>query len=174
MRFVFYILLLVLVPASLSFIDRRIKGTGSILSKLSSVVLVGAFIFLSVYLYGQKILDSFHVNERSFTNIKLFTSSRAIALIAILLLFLCFAFSLVFISIRFSKENIIKTSKAEKVSAVLLVVFDVFLIPNILSSVLGANLFAILMVIGTGLVLLKLVFSYTSNNKMEVLAWIIY
>ena len=157
------------VPMTLCVIDRRIKGTRSVLTKIVSVITVMAFLYLAVYFYGQQILSTFRINAKSFTSAKAFFSSRILVLLGLMILYLFVVCKFVFIRLVF--QNIRKTvTTTEKVIALIAVFFDLALVPNIL---VNHSLFAVLTtltLVEIGLVYVKLVFSIASKESKEVLA----
>ena len=157
------------VPMTLCVIDRRIKGTRSVLTKIVSVITVMAFLYLAVYFYGQQILSTFRINAKSFTSAKAFFSSRILVLLGLMILYLFVVCKFVFIRLVF--QNIRKTvTTTEKVIALIAVFFDLALVPNIL---VNHSLFAVLTtltLVEIGLVYVKLVFSITFKDSKEVLA----
>ena len=81
-------LALIFIPMTLCIIDRRIKGTRSVLVKIVSMITVMAFLYLAVYFYGQQILNTFRINAKSFTSAKAFFSSRILVLLGLMILYL--------------------------------------------------------------------------------------
>jgi len=169
MQYFVFLALLVLMPLTLTLIDRRIKGARSVLVKLLSVIAVMSFLFLSVYFYGQQILATFKVNVKSFTNIKAFFNSRILVLFLLLIFVLLIACKFVFITLVFKSFNR-QTSKLEKTITLVSIVFDLALVPNIFVNNAFFTVFAVTTLIELGLVYTKLVFSIASNKEMEVLA----
>ena len=171
MEYVLLALAYLFVPMTLCVIDRRIKGTRSVLTKIVSVITVMAFLYLAVYFYGQQILSTFRINAKSFTSAKAFFSSRILVLLGLMILYLFIVCKFVFITLVF--QNIKKTvTNTEKVIALIAVFFDLMLVPNIL---VNSSLFAVLTtltLVEIGLVYVKLVFSITSKKSKEVLAWL--
>lgn len=161
--------LLVLVPMTLTLIDRRIKGARSVLFKLVSVITVMGFLFFAVYFYGQQILATFKVNVKSFTNIKAFFNSRILVLFLLLIFVLLIACKFVFAVLIFKSFNR-PTTKFEKAIILVSIVFDLALIPNILVNNAFFTVFAVITLVELGLVYSKLVFSITSKEGKEVLA----
>lgn len=169
MQYFVFLALLVLMPITLTLIDRRIKGARSVLVKLLSVIAVMSFLFLSVYFYGQQILATFKVNVKSFTNIKAFFNSRILVLLLLLIFVLLIACKFVFTAIVF-KSFSRQTTKLEKSIALATVFFDLALVPNILVNNAFFTVFAVITLVELGLVCGKLVFSIPSNQRKEVLA----
>ena len=169
MQYFVFLALLVLMPLTLTLIDRRIKGARSVLFKLLSVITVMSFLFLSVYFYGQQILATFKVNVRSFTNIKAFFNSRILVLFLLLIFVLLIACKFVFTVLLFKNFNRPAT-KVEKAVTLVTIVFDLALIPNILVNNAFFTVFAVVTLVELGLVYGKLVFSIPSLERKEVLA----
>ena len=169
MQYFVFFALLVLMPMTLTLIDRRIKGARSVLVKLLSVIAVMSFLFLSVYFYGQQILATFKVNVKSFTNIKAFFNSRILVLFLLLIFVLLVACKFIFTVLIFKSFNK-TTTKLEKAIILVSVVFELALIPNILVNNAFFTVFAVITLVELGLVYSKLVFSITSYKRKEVLA----
>lgn len=169
MEYVLLALALIFIPMTLCIIDRRIKGTRSVLVKIVSMITVMAFLYLAVYFYGQQILNTFRINAKSFTSAKAFFSSRILVLLGLMILYLFVVCKFIFFRLVF--QNIKKTvTNIEKVGALIAVFFDLMLVPNIL---VNNSLFAVLTTLSLveiGLVYVKLVFSITSKDSKEVLA----
>lgn len=116
--------------ALLFFVDRKIKGGKSVILKIISLVFFSLLVVDTVYFYGTAALESFQVDVRSFTKIKAFFSSRIVALIvtAILVLFILVStIQVIFVLIRFNR--VIK-NKTEKSIKILLVSYDINVIPD--------------------------------------------
>lgn len=169
MQYVVLALLYLLVPATLTLIDRRIKGCRSVLVKIVSMITVMTFLWLAVYFYGQQILATFRINAKSFTSAKAFFSSRVLVLLGLLILFLFVVCKFVFIRLTF-KNLEMKFTKLEKAFTLVTVFFDLALVPNIFVNNSLFAIFALLTLVEIGLVCIKLVFSIASNKEMEVLA----
>lgn len=169
MQYFVFFALLVLMPMTLTLIDRRIKGARSVLVKLLSVIAVMSFLFLSVYFYGQQILATFKVNVKSFTNIKAFFNSRILVLFLLLIFVLLVVCKFIFTVLIFKSFNK-TTTKLEKAITLVSVVFDLALIPNILVNNAFFTVFAVITLVELGLVYTKLVFSIPSYQRKEVLA----
>ena len=169
MQYFVFFALLVLMPMTLTLIDRRIKGARSVLIKLLSVIAVMSFLFLSVYFYGQQILATFKVNVKSFTNIKAFFNERVLVLVLLLIFALLIACKFVFTVLLFKSFNRPAT-KLEKAVTLVSVVFDLALVPNILVNNAFFTVFAVITLVELGLVYSKLVFSIPSLERKEVLA----
>lgn len=155
----------------LFLIDHKIKGNKSIIRKVVSVIFVSFLIFGCIFFYGETILEMFHVNMKSFSNIKAFFSSRIIAILAVFLMFVFVLFKTIRIIISFKMERTVESHKKEAAVALLSVVFDIAVIPNIIAL---DNTFlvvaGIISMIGTGLACIKLVFSYFNRGFKEALA----
>lgn len=169
MQYFVFLFILVLMPMILTLIDRRIKGTRSVLAKLLSVVTVACFLFFVVYCNGQQILSTFKVNLKSFTNVKAFFSTRMLFLLFLLLLVLFVVFKTIFISLVFKSINKPMT-KHEKAFILTSVFFDLALIPNILNNSIVFAVFGVITLVEIGLVCGRLVFSIRKNRVEEVLA----
>ena len=169
MQYFVFLALLVLMPMTLTLIDRRIKGARSVLVKLLSVIAVMSFLFLSVYFYGQQILATFKVNVKSFTNIKAFFNSRILVLVLLLIFVLLIVCKFVFTVVLFKgfKRH---TTKLEKAVTLVTIFFDLALVPNILVNDSLFTVFAVVTLVEIGLVCEKLVFSIPSLERKEVLA----
>ena len=166
MQYVVLALLYLLVPSTLTLIDRRIKGCRSVLFKIISMITVMTFLWLAVYFYGQQILATFRINAKSFTSAKAFFSSRVLVLLGLLILCLFVICKFVFFKLTFS--NIGKTlTKTEKAVTLVTVFFELMLVPNIFVNNSLFAVFAALTLVEMGLVYGKLVFSI---QKKEVLA----
>ena len=169
MEYVVLALLYLLVPATLCLIDRRIKGCRSVLFKIVSMITVMTFLYLAVYFYGQQILATFRINAKSFTSAKAFFNSRVLVLLGLLILILFIACKFIFTVLIFKNMNRTIT-KTEKTVALLMVFFDLALVPNIFFNNSFFAVFAELTLVEIGLVYTKLVFSITSKANKEVLA----
>ena len=169
MQYIVFLALLVLMPMTLALIDRRIKGTRSVLTKIVSVVTVMGFVFLMVYFYGQQILSTFKVNLKSFTNIKEFFNSRMLVILCLLIFMILVIAKFILINLVF-KNFFRQTSKTEKAAALASVFFDLVLIPNIFVNSSLFTVFALVTLVELGLVYGKLVFSISFYKIKEVLA----
>ena len=169
MQYIVLALLYLLVPATLTLVDRRIKGCRSVLFKIVSMVTVMTFLWLAVYFYGQQILATFRINAKSFTSAKAFFSSRILVLLGLMILVLFIACKLIFTVLIFKSFN--KTvTRTEKTVALLAVFFDLALVPNIFVNNSFFAVFAALTLVEIGLVYIKLVFSIAQSTNKEVLA----
>ena len=169
MQYVVLAVLYLLVPLTLTLIDRRIKGYRSVLMKIVGMITVMAFLYLAVYFYGQQILATFRINAKSFTSAKAFFSSRILVLLGLMVLFLFVVCKFVFIRLAF--KNLEKTfTNTDKVITLVSVVFDLALIPNIFVNNSLFAIFALLTLVEIGLVYTKLVFSIAKSQRKEVLA----
>ena len=74
-----------LVLCILKLVDRKIKGTKSIVTKVISVLFVGGFIGFFIYLNGSAILNLFRINFKSFNEVKGFVLK---VLVLLLLMFI--------------------------------------------------------------------------------------
>ena len=169
MQYFVFLALLLLMPMTLTLIDRRIKGCRSVIFKFLSVITVMSFLFISVYFYGQQILATFKVNVKSFTNIKAFFNSRVLVLLCLLLFVLFIACKFVFTALIFKNMNR-TTTKLEKAVALVTIFFDLALIPNIFVNNALFTVFMVVTLVELGLVYTKLVFSIPSFRRKEVLA----
>lgn len=169
MQYFVFFATLILVPMTLTLVDRRIKGCRSVLYKLISVFVVMSFLFLAIYFYGQQILETFKVNVKSFTNIKAFFNSRILVWLGLLLLVLFIACKFIFIVLIFKSMHRTST-KVEKSVALAAVFFDLVLIPNIFVNNSLFTVFMVVTLVELGLVCGKLVFSIRPNERKEVLA----
>ena len=169
MQYFVFFAALILVPMTLTLVDRRIKGCRSVLYKLFNVFVVMSFLFLAIYFYGQQILETFKVNVKSFTNIKAFFNSRILVWLGLLLLVLFIACKFIFIFLIFKSMHRTST-KVEKSVALAAVFFDLVLIPNILVNNAFFTVFMVITLVELGLVCGKLVFSIRPNERKEVLA----
>ena len=167
MQYFVFLASILLVPMVLTLIDRRIKGCRSVLIKFLSVIIVMSFLFISVYFYGQQILATFKVNVKSFTNIKAFFNSRVLVLLCLLLFVLFIACKFVFTVLVFMNRTV---AKVEKTFALVSIVFDLALVPNIFVNNALFTVFAMVTLVEIGLVYTKLVFSIAQNQRKEVLA----
>ena len=165
MKYFVFFASLILVPLLLNLIDRRIKGTRSVLLKFLNMVVVTTFILLGVYFWGSQILETFKINMRSLTSMKAFFSSRLLMYFIVLILVLFVTCKFIFVTLVF-KDTFRTTSKVEKTVILASVVFDLALIPNIFVSNTFVALFAATTLIEIGLVYIKLVFSISSNSKL--------
>lgn len=172
MKWLLLILSTIVLYEILILVDKKIKGTGSIIKKVGSVLFFVTLLLGIVYFYGQTILDTFSVDAKSFTNIKAFFSSRIIGALAVVLLFLFVFFKTFYIKIAF-KNNGKSITKEEKAVALVAVFFDIAVIPNIALFSSFNVLFVVLAIISmveTGLALHELVFSISFNKIKGVLA----
>ena len=169
MQYVVLAILYLLVPTTLTLIDRRIKGCRSVLYKIVSLITVMTFLYVTVYFYGQQILSTFRINAKSFTSAKAFFSSRMLVLLGLMILALFIISKYIFTVIIFKNLNRTVT-KTEKTIALLTVFFELALVPNIFVNNSFFAVFAILVLVEIGLVYSKLVFSITSTQGKEVLA----
>ena len=170
MQYFVFLASLILVPLVMNLIDRRIKGTASVLMKFLSMVVVTSFILLGVYFYGQQILATFRINMKSLTSMKAFFSSRLLMYFIMLILVLFVACKFVFIKLVLKEEYMVSSSKVEKTLALATVVFDLALVPNIFFNSAFFALFVITTLVEIGLVYVKLVFSISFNRNKEFLA----
>ena len=170
MQYFVFLASILLVPLLMNLIDRRIKGTRSVLVKFLSMVVVTSFILLGVYFYGQQILATFRINMKSLTSMKAFFSSRLLMYFIMLILVLFVACKFVFIKLVLKDEYRVETSKVEKAFVLVSVVFDLALVPNIFVNNALFALFVATTLVEIGLVYTKLVFSITLNKNKEVLA----
>ena len=166
MQYVMLALLYLLVPSTLTLIDRRIKGCRSVMFKIVSMITVMTFLWLAVYFYGQQILATFRINAKSFTSAKAFFSSRVLVLLGLMILSLFIICKFIFISLTFKEMGRVLT-KAEKTVTLVTVFFDLMLVPNIFVNNSLFAVFAALTLVEIGLVYGKLVFSISYK---EVLA----
>ena len=169
MRYFVFFASLILVPLFMNLIDRRIKGTRSVLVKFLNMVVVTSFILLGVYFWGQQILETFGINMKSLTSMKAFFSSRLLMYFIFLILVLFTAFKFIFVTLVF-KNNYRTVNKIEKTFILASVVFDLALIPNIFASSALSALFVAITLVEIGLVYIKLVFSIDCREKGEALA----
>ena len=171
MQYFVFLASLILVPLLMNLIDRRIKGTRSVLVKLFSMVFVTTFILLGVYFWGSQILATFKINMKSLTSMKAFFSSRLLMYFIVLVLVLFVAVKFVFIRLVLKDEYRVETSKIEKAVTLATVVFDLALVPNIFVNNSLFALFVATTIVEIGLVYTKLVFSISFNkNKGGALA----
>lgn len=121
----------------LQFIDRKIKGTHSVVTKVISVLLVTGFIAGFIYLNGEALLNSFGVNLKSFTNIKGFIAKQFIVIFLLAILFLIIVFSMRSIVLLKKEHSEKKISSNEE--SLETVVFDMNVVPNINNIFSRAN-----------------------------------
>ena len=169
MQYFVFFASLMLAPLMLCLIDRRIKGARSVFIKFLSMVLVTGFVFLGVYFYGHQILTTFKINTKSLTSMKAFVNSRMLMYFIILILVLFVACKFLFVTVVF-KNTFTSTTKLEKAITLATVFFDLALIPNIFFNNALVALFASTTLMEIGLVYIKLVFSFSSNNLVEARA----
>ena len=169
MQYVVLAILYLLVPTTLTLIDRRIKGCRSVLYKIVSLITVMTFLYVAVYFYGQQILSTFRINAKSFTSAKAFFSSRMLVLLGLMILALFIISKYIFTIIIFKNLNRTVT-KTEKTIGLLTVFFELALVPNIFINNSFFAVFAILVLVEIGLVYTKLVFSIAQAQGKEVLA----
>lgn len=171
MKYLLILLGAILGLSLLLLIDHKIKGSKSIIRKVVSVIFVSTLIFGCIVFYGETILEMFHVDMKSFSNIKAFFSSRIIAILAIFLMFMFVLLKTIRIVISFRTDRSVVSNKKEALVVLLSVVFDIAVIPNIIAL---DNTFlvvaGIISMIGTGLACIKLVFSYFNRGFKEALA----
>lgn len=158
MRCIIFFTSLILFPLLMNLIDRRIKGTRSVLFKFLSMVVVTSFILLGVYFYGQQILATFRINMKSLTSMKAFFSSRLLMYFIALILVLFVACKFIYFTFVF-KTSFRVIGKAEKTILLISVVFDLALIPNIFVNSTFVALFVATSIVEIGLVVTRLVFS---------------
>lgn len=170
MTAVYIALTVVSILSALFVIDRKIKGSKSVLVKIFYLAFFTLLVAGSVYFYGVTFLESFHVDVRSFTKIKEFFSSRIVAILLVLLMVLFVLFKTIRLVISFKTDSMVPVTKKETAIVLLSVVFDITVIPNILTSVFGAVL-ATISVLMTGLVSIRLALSFSFSRNKEVLAW---
>lgn len=170
MTAVYIALVVVALLGTLFVIDRKIKGSKSIIAKVFYLGFFTLLIAGSVYFYGATFLESFHVDVRSFTKIKEFFSSRIVAILLMLLMIFFVFIKTIHLVISFRSHKMVPATKKETALVLLSVVFDIAVIPNILNNVFGAVL-ASISLLGTGLACIKLVFSFDFSKNKEVLAW---
>ena len=169
MKYFVFLASLILVPLLMNLIDRRIKGTRSVLVKFLNMVVVTTFILLGVYFWGQQILETFGINMKSLTSMKAFFSSRLLMYFIFLILVLFTACKFIFVTLVF-KNTYRTVSKVEKTFVLATVVFDLALVPNIFVNSALFALFVATTLVEIGLVYVKLVFSIASTRKGEALA----
>ena len=170
MRCIIFFTSLILFPLLMNLIDRRIKGTRSVLFKFLSMVVVTSFILLGVYFYGQQILATFRINMKSLTSMKAFFSSRLLLYFIALILVLFVACKFIYFTFVF-KTSFRVIGKAEKTILLTSVVFDLALIPNIFVNSTFVALFVATSIVEIGLVVIRLVFSILfKENAVEVKA----
>lgn len=169
MTAVYIALTVVSVLSALFVIDRKIKGSKSVLVKIFYLAFFTLLVAGSVYFYGVTFLESFHVDVRSFTKIKEFFSSRIVAILLMLLMIFFVFIKTIHLVISFRSHKMVPAIKKETALILLSVVFDIAVIPNILNNVFGAVL-ATISVLMTGLVSIRLALSFTLNGNKEVLA----
>lgn len=170
MKFLVLGLVSIAVLVMLFLIDRKIKGRASIIIKVTSLAFFTFLIIGSVYLYSTTILESFQVDVRSFTKIKAFFSSRIVYTI-ILLVYALFVFiKTICVTFVLFGSNHVSSEKEILTFLLLSIVFDIPTIPNIINA---GSMSVVLMILkitsilGTGLVLSKLVFSIAYNPVLR-------
>ena len=170
MQYLVFFLSVLIIPALLCIIDRRIKGCRSVVFKILSVITVTTFVFLMVYFQGRIVLTTYRVNLKSFTNLKAFFSSKMLVLLFLMIMTLFVVAKFVFI--RKVLFHIFRTPerKLVKVIAPATLVFDLALIPNVIFFSDSFAIFAILTAIELGLVCGKLVFSISLKDKGVAIA----
>ena len=169
MQYFVFFATLILIPALFCFVDRRIKGCCSVLTKIANVIIVSSFVFLGVYFYGQQILTTFRINLKSFTNMKEFFNTRVLIFLLLLIFALFIAFKFVFVTVVFKNEQK-QVYKEAKIFPITFLVFDLALIPNIFVNNALFGVFATLTLLEIGLVCIRLVFSNASLRNKEVIA----
>lgn len=127
MSYLITYLLFALVPGLLVLIDRKIKGTGSIIRKTTTLLIVGLCLFLLFSMYGNSMLNIFSGKFKSFTKTKQFFFLKVIGLVVLLLVF-------IFVAIRGLRVRFVKLAqqKCKRISAITAkenIVFDVDIIP---------------------------------------------
>lgn len=155
--------------SSLLVIDRKIKGSKSVIVKTFYLAFFTLLVAGSVYLYGATFLESFRVDVRSFTKIREFFSSRIVAVFLMLLMVLFVLYKTIHLAVSFKSNSMVEVTKKEAAIVLLSVVFDISVVPNILSGVFGAVL-ATISVLLTGLVSIRLALSFSFDRNKEVLA----
>lgn len=167
MKYIVFFASLIIFPLLMNLIDRRIKGTRSVLFKFLSMVVVTSFILIGVYFYGQQILATFRINTKSLTSMRAFFSSRLLMYFIALILVLFVACKFVFLTLVFKNEY--KTiRKEEKAFLLASLVFDLALIPNIFVNSAFVALFVATNIVEIGLVGIRLVFSIPFKETCEV------
>lgn len=159
------------VLGTLFVIDIKVKSGRSILTKIISIIFVGAFLFGLVYFYGETILDLLHVDVKSFTNLKDFFSSRILGALAFIIFYMFVLLKAFHVTFKFIQNRTF--TRGEKAFTLMCVVFDIAVVPCIVLagsfSVVLAVIPAILSLIEIGLVSAKeLGFSFIFNRKSEV------
>ena len=164
MKYFVFFAALIVVPLLMNLIDRRIKGTRSVLVKFLNMVVVTTFILLGIYFYGQQILATFRINMKSLTSMKAFFSSRLLMYVIMLIFVLFVACKFVFVKLVF-KNTYREESKIEKAFTLATIVFDLALVPNIFVNNSLFALFVATTLVEIGLVYTKLVFSISYKDK---------
>lgn len=173
MKLIMLTLLTSLVVIALLFlIDRKIKSGKNILSKIGSAFFIGIFLFTFLALYGQTVLQLFNVDIKSFTNLKNFFSSRILTVLLVVLAALFLFFRTLYFVIDFMSE--VKPEEHQKTirRRIESIVFDIAVIPNIVILGTKNSIFmvaGIILIVETGLALLKLVFSIFNKANKEVM-----
>lgn len=150
----------------LFFIDTKVKGNFSVLTKVLSVASIAVLLGLFVLWYGQTIFETMQVDIKSLTNLKSFFNSRILGMLAIIVYLILFLKTFYYI-FRFIEKR--TYAREEKAVILLSIVFDIAVIPNIVLAG-GTSLFfiipAVISVVETGLALTKkLVFSFNKNEE---------
>ena len=69
----------------LFFIDTKVKGNFSVITKALSVIAIAALLGIFILWYGQTIFETIQVDVKSLTNLKSFFNSRILGMLAILI-----------------------------------------------------------------------------------------
>lgn len=162
MTVVYSALFLIVILSISLIIDRKIKGSKSIIAKVFYLGFFTLLIVGSVYFYGATFFEAFRVDLRSFTKIKEFFSSRIVAILLMLLMILFVFIKTIYFAVSFRTNKMVSLTKKEIAIVLLSVVFDIAVIPNIIS--LNNAFFVLPMVILEGLELMHLVFSFENKE----------
>ena len=127
-----------LVLCILKLVDRKIKGTKSIVTKVISVLFVGGFIGFFIYLNGSAILNLFRINFKSFNEVKGFVL-KVLVLLLLMFIILSIFVSFFIKTVVLLKERNIKKGYSVVQESVEEVVFDSNDIPDIKDNFLHAK-----------------------------------
>lgn len=144
----------------------KVKGNKSLFVRVSTSIFVLCFFALLIMFYGATIFQSIQLDFSSFSSIKGFVGSKVLGIIAIVLVWLFVFFKIFYVVFRF--WTAVKISRKELTFVIPFVVFDIAVVPNIISLGTGAVLLAYISILTTGLACAKLVFCLFNNAKNEV------
>lgn len=153
--------------AFLFVINKTIKGKKGTIAKILSLVFVLSLFVMFIMVYGASIFDIFEVDVKSFSNLKAFFSSRILGVFALLLVYLFMFLKSVFVVIIPITTRTL--NREEKAVVIASIVFDIAVIPNILTSGCAMHFLVALSLVEIGLTLTELVLFFFQKGKKELI-----